>query len=66
MYLSIYAVYEYYVDSATLYEELRDYKINVTDTTKTVFIYGRINAFYLPTVIYILLKYGEPTITINK
>ena len=40
--------------------------MNVTDVIKTVLVYGRIEASYLPEVLFILLKYGDAKITINK
>lgn len=66
MYISIFAVYEFHVDSKALYEELRPYKMNVTDAIESIFIYGRFDSLYLPEIIFILLKYGDPKITISK
>lgn len=66
MYVSVFATYEYAVDSRALYEELAPYKMNVTDAIKTILAYGRINAFHLSTIIFILLKYGDAKITIYK
>lgn len=66
MYLSIFAVYDFSIDSRALYEELKPYQINVTDVIKTVFVNGRIEDSNLPKVIFILLKYGDAIITINK
>lgn len=66
MYVSIFAVYEFHVDSKSLYEELKPYKMNVTDVIESIFIYGRFDSLYLPEIIFILLKYGDPKITISK
>lgn len=66
VYISIFAIYEYSIDSKSLYEELRAYKMNVTDAIKTVLVYGRIDAYYLADVIFTILKYGDAKITINK
>ena len=66
MYISIFAIYEFHVDSRALYEELEPYKMNVTDAISSIFIYGRIDVFYLSEVLFILLKYGDPKITISK
>lgn len=66
MYLSIFAVYDFSIDSRALYEELKPYQINVTDVIKTVFVNGRIEDSNLPKVLFILLKYGDAIITINK
>lgn len=66
MYVSIFAVYEFHVDSKALYEELKPYKMNVTDAIESIFIYGRFDSLYLPEIIFILLKYGDPNITISK
>ena len=66
MYVSIFTIYEFRIDSKSLYEELRPYKMNVTDVIKTVLVYGRIESSYLPEVLFILLKYGDAKITINK
>ena len=66
MYVIIFTIYEFRIDSKALYEELRPYKMNVTDVIKTVLVYGRIEASYLPEVLFILLKYGDAKITINK
>lgn len=66
MYISIFAVYEFHVDSKALYEELKPYKMNVTDAIQSIFIYGRFDSLYLPEIIFILLKYGDPKITISK
>lgn len=66
MYVSIFAVYEFHVDSKALYEELKPYKMNVTDAIESIFIYGRFDSLYLPEIIFILLKYGDPKITISK
>lgn len=46
MYVSIFTIYEFRIDSRALYEELRPYKMNVTDVIKTVLVYGRIEASY--------------------
>lgn len=66
MFVSVYCVYEYKVDSKALYEELRAYKMNVTDMVESIHIYGRMDVFYLSEVLFILLKYGDPKITISK
>lgn len=66
MYVSIFCVYESHVDSRALYEELKPYKINVTDAISSIFLYGRFDEYYLPEVIFILLKHGDPKITISK
>ena len=66
MYVSIFCVYESHVDSRSLYEELRPYNMNVTDAIESIFIYGRFDELLLPEVIFILLKHGDPKITISK
>ena len=66
MYITIFAVYDFGIDSKSLYEELKVYKINVTDVIKNVLAYGRVDSYYLPDIIFILLKYGDAKITITK
>lgn len=66
MYISIFAIYEYAIDSQALYEELKHYKINVTDVIKNVLVYGRVDAYDLPEIIFTILKYGDAKVTINK
>ena len=66
MYISIFAIYDFKMDSRSLYEELKLYKINVTDAINTVLVYGRVDAFHLNEIIFILLKYGDAKITLNK
>ena len=66
MFVSIYCIYEYKIDSMALYEELRPYKMNVTDFGESIHVYGRMDVFYLSEVLFMLLKYGDPRITITK
>lgn len=66
MYISIFCIYEFRIDSKALYDELSDYKMNVTELDKTTFVYGRIDVLFLPEIIYTLIKYGDAKITISK
>lgn len=67
MYVSIFAVYEYQVDAKALYDELRTYcKMNVTDLVQSVIVHGRFHEGLLTPILFILLKYGDPRITITK
>lgn len=66
MYVSIFVIYEFHIDSKALYEELKQYKMNVTDAINSIFVYGRVNDYYLAEVLFILLKYGDAKITISK
>jgi len=66
MYISIFCIYEFRIDSKALYDELSDYKMNVTELDKTIFVYGRIDVLFLPEIIYTLIKYGDAKITISK
>ena len=66
MFISIFCIYEYHIDSKGLYEELKPYKMNVTDLSESIFVYGRMDSLFLPEVIFILLKYGDAKITISK
>lgn len=66
MFISIFCIYEYHIDSKSLYDELKPYKMNVTDLSESIFVYGRMDSLFLPEVIFILLKYGDAKITISK
>ena len=66
MYISIFCIYEFRIDSKALYDELAEYKMNVTELDKTIFVYGRIDVLFLPEIIFILIKYGDAKITISK
>lgn len=66
MYISIFCIYEFRIDSKALYDDLSDYKMNVTELDKTIFVYGRIDVLFLPEIIYTLIKYGDAKITISK
>ena len=66
MYISIFCIYEFRIDAKALYDELSEYRMNVTELDKTIFVYGRIDVLFLPEVIYTLIKYGDAKITISK
>lgn len=66
MFVSIFCIYEFHIDSRSLYEEIKEFKMNVTELDKTIFVYGRIDVLFLPEIIFTLIKYGDAKINISK
>lgn len=66
MYVKLTATLQAPVDSASLFNEVEEYDVNVTDFISKVFIYGTVNIFHIDTVVTILLKYGAEEIIIRK
>lgn len=66
MYVKLTATLQAPVDSVSLFNEVEEYDVNVTDFISKVFIYGTVNIFHIDTVVTILLKYGAEEITIKK
>jgi hypothetical protein len=54
------------VDSVSLFNEVEEYDVNVTDFIHSIYVYGTVNIFHIDTIITILLKYGAEKITIKK
>ena len=66
MYVKLTTTLQAPIDSVSLYAELEDYDINVTDFISKIYVYGEVNIFDLDNVLIILLKYGADKITITK
>jgi hypothetical protein len=66
MKVSIFASFLYPVDSRTLYEELRNYCVNVTDMIDKVYAYGDIFDTEISDVVMLMLKYEAKSITITN
>lgn len=66
MYVKLTATLQAPVDSVSLFNEVEEYDVNVTDFISKVFIYGTVNIFHIDTVVTILLKYGAEEIIIRK
>ena len=66
MYVKLTTTLQALIDSVSLYAELEDYDLNVTDVISKIYVYGEVNIFDLDNVLIILLKYGADQITITK
>lgn len=66
MKISIFATFNPPIDAMSLYDELKPYKLNVTDIIEKVVAYGDLEDYQLGEVIQILLKYGSHNITITN
>ena len=66
MYVKLTTTLQEPIDSVSLYAELEDYYLNVTDVISKIYVYGEVNIFDLDNVLIILLKYGAGQITITK
>lgn len=66
MYVKLTATLQAPVDSVSLFNEVEEYDVNVTDFVSKVFVYGTVNIFHIDTVVTILLKYGAEEIIIKK
>ena len=66
MYVKLTTTLQAPIDSVSLYSELEDYDLNVTDVISKIYVYGEVNIFDLDNVLIILLKYGADQITITK
>ena len=66
MYVKLTATLQAPVDSVSLFNEVEEYEVNVTDFIHSVYVYGSVNIFHIDTVVTILLKYGAEEITIKK
>lgn len=66
MKISIFATFNPPIDAMSLYDELKLYKLNVTDFIEKVAAYGDLEDYQLGEVIQILLKYGSHNITITN
>jgi len=64
--VSIFATFNPPIDAMSLYDELKLYKLNVTDFIEKVAAYGDLEDYQLGEVIQILLKYGSHNITITN
>lgn len=54
------------IDSREMYKELEVYGLNVLDVLQGVYVYGIIDTCHLNCVVFTLIKYGEPKITLYK
>lgn len=66
MYVKLTTTLQAPIDSVSLYAELEDFELNVTDVISKIYVYGELNIFDLDDVLMILLKYGAEHITITK
>lgn len=66
MYVKLTSTLQAPVDSASLFNEVEEYDVNVSDFIHCVYVYGTVNIFHIDTVITILLKYGAEEIKIKK
>lgn len=66
MYVKLTTTLQAHIDSVSLYAELEEYDLNVTDVVSKIYVYGEVNIFDLDNVLIILLKYGADQITITK
>lgn len=66
MYVKLTTTLQAPIDSVSLYAELEDYDLNVTDVISKIYVYGEVNIFDLDNVLIILLKYGAEHITVTK
>lgn len=66
MYVKLTTTLQAPIDSVSLYTELEDFEVNVTDVISKIYVYGEVNIFDLDDVLIILLKYGAEQITITK
>ena len=66
MYVKLTTTLQAPIDSVSLYAELEDYDLNVTDVISKIYVYGEVNIFDLDNVLIILLKYGADQISITK
>ena len=66
MYVKLTTTLQAPIDSVSLYAELEEYDINVTDVVSKIYVYGEVNIFDLDNVLIILLKYGADQISITK
>lgn len=66
MYVKLTTTLQAPIDSVSLYAELEDYDLNVTDVISKIYVYGEVNIFDLDNVLIILLKYGAEQITVTK
>ena len=64
MKVSIVASFNNQIDSITLYEDMRVYKLNVTDLIVKVVCYVEIEDSFIGNVSTLLLKHGVSNITI--
>lgn len=66
MKVRIFATFNPPIDTMSLYDELKIYKLNVTDFIGKVTAYGDLEDCQLGEVIQIVLKYGSNNITITN
>lgn len=54
------------IDSQELYNDVKQFKMNVTDMITKVYMYGEVSAKYCVTLIQICYKYSYKLINIKK
>ena len=65
LYLNVFAIFEHPTDSISLYNELNEYGISVTDLIDSVTAYGCTLITNIERIIYLMMKYGVTRITFS-
>lgn len=63
LYINVFGIFEKPTDSKSLYNELKEYDLNVMDMIDAVIVYGCTFITNMERVIYLLEKYGVTRIT---